>query len=54
MVADRGRQPGFGTATRRVLAFIGCHGVDEICAGMFSVAEILDREGGKGYVDAIQ
>ena len=27
---------------------------EEICAGMFSVAEILDQEGGEGYRDAIR
>jgi glutamate--cysteine ligase len=53
MVADRGRQPGLELRRGESLLSLTAWG-EEICAGMFSVAEILDQEGGEGYRDAIR
>jgi len=53
LVASRGREPGLELRRGDSLLSLSAWG-EEISAGMYSVAEILDREGGQGYIEAIR
>ena len=53
LVAGRGREPGLQLRRGDSWLSLRAWG-EEICAGMLFVAEILEREGGQGYVEAIR
>jgi len=53
LVAGRGREPGLQLRRGDSLVSLKAWG-QEICAGMQSVADILDQEGGQGYAEAIR